>query len=408
MRSSENNRRDAFLKHQLMTAPLWTPNYIKSWTCNFLIFFSFMIVTPLLPLYLSESFGADKHVIGIVLSGYTLMALLSRSVAGYIVDTLPRRMVLVVSWITFSVLYAGYFATFSLAMFAVVRTLHGVPFATTCVSNATVAIDVTDSTRRAEGIGLYGLSNNLATAIAPMVGLYIYQLYNSFELLFGIALGTALLGVLLSANISLRKRELVTHKQPISLDRFFLKNGLWLGVCMAFFAMSYGVLATYLAIFCKEEMGNASASGNFFLILALGLICSRLVGAKSLRKGRIVENANFGVLFSVLGYGAFALFHNLWSCYACAIIVGLGNGHMFPAFNNMFVNLAPASQRGTANATLLTMWDVGMGLGIVLGGIFAEYFGYVWAFGLSATSQIMGVIVYFAIARSRYIRQKLV
>lgn len=387
---------------------LWTRDYLKSWTCNFLIFFSFMIVTPLLPLYLSESFGADKHVIGIVLSGYTLMALMSRSVAGYIVDSLPRKMVLMVSWLAFSLLYAGYFVTFSLAMFAVIRTLHGIPFATTCVSNATVAIDVTHSSRRAEGIGLYGLSNNLATAIAPMVGLYIYEIYSSFDLIFGIALATALLGVLLSSGIRLKPRELAMDKRPVSLDRFFLKNGWWLGLCMACFALAYGVLATYLAIFCKEEMGNASASGNFFLILALGLICSRLIGAKSLRKGRIVENATFGVAFSILGYCLFAVFHNLWSCYACAVIVGLGNGHMFPAFNNMFVNLATSSQRGTANATLLTMWDVGMGLGIVLGGTFAEHFGYVSAFALSASGQILGAVVYFAVARAMYIRQKLV
>lgn len=386
---------------------LWTRDYIKAWSCNFLIFFAFMMVTPLLPLYMKESFGADKHVIGIVLSGYTLMALLSRSVGGYLVDSLPRKMVLVVSWIAFSLFFAGYFVTTSLALFAIVRTMHGIPFATTCVSNSTVAIDVTHSSRRAEGIGLYGLSNNLATAIAPMVGLYIYEVCDSFSLIFGIALGTALIGAALSSSLNLKKRDIVPNKQPISLDRFFLLRGWSQGVCIAGFALAYGVLATYLAIYCKEEMGNAGASGNFFLILALGLMCSRLAGSRSLRKGKIVANATFGVTFSVLGYGAFALWHNLWSCYLCAIIVGLGNGHMFPAFSNMFVNLAPANQRGTANATLLTMWDVGMGLGIVLGGFLAEHWGYEWAFRLSAMSQFLGMLFYFAVARGHYIRQRL-
>lgn len=390
-----------------MTDRLWTSDYVKAWSCNFLIVFSFMIVTPLLPLYLKDSFGADKNVIGIVLSGYTLTALLSRSIGGYLVDSLPRKTVLVVSWIAFSLVYAGYFVTTTLALFAVVRTLHGVPFATTTVSNATVAIDVLHSSRRAEGIGFYGLSNNIATAIAPMAGLYIYGLYGSFDVLFGIALFTALCGVALSSTIRLRPRELNPRHEKISLDRFFLRNGWSQGICIACFGTAYSVLATYLAIFCKEEMGDASASGNFFLIIALGLFCSRLIGSKTLRRGRIVGNATFGVLFSVLGYGCFALFHNLWSCYVCAIIVGLGNGHMFPAFNNMFVNLAPACQRGTANATLLTMWDVGMGLGIVLGGVAAENLGYVWAFRLSALAQMVGVVVYFALARGRYIRQRL-
>ena len=61
---------------------LWNSNYLKVWTANFMIFFSFMLLTPLLPSYLSDTFGADKQTIGIVLSGYTLTALLIRALSG--------------------------------------------------------------------------------------------------------------------------------------------------------------------------------------------------------------------------------------------------------------------------------------------------------------------------------------
>ena len=47
-------------------------------TANFTLFFAFYVLTPLLPLYLSEHFGATKDVIGLVLSGYTITALLIR------------------------------------------------------------------------------------------------------------------------------------------------------------------------------------------------------------------------------------------------------------------------------------------------------------------------------------------
>ena len=70
---------------------LWNAEYIKVWLVNFFIFFSFMLVTPLLPLYLSETFGADKHTIGVVLSGYTLTALLIRPFSGFIVDSFDRK-----------------------------------------------------------------------------------------------------------------------------------------------------------------------------------------------------------------------------------------------------------------------------------------------------------------------------
>ena len=59
-----------------------------------------MLMTPLLPLYLKDSFSADKDTIGLVLSGYTVTALMFRSVGGWLVDSLPRHKVLVVSWLS--------------------------------------------------------------------------------------------------------------------------------------------------------------------------------------------------------------------------------------------------------------------------------------------------------------------
>ena len=62
---------------------LWNRNYIKVMTANFALFFAFYLLTPLLPLYLHETFGATKDVIGLVLSGYTITALLFRPFSGY-------------------------------------------------------------------------------------------------------------------------------------------------------------------------------------------------------------------------------------------------------------------------------------------------------------------------------------
>ncbi len=66
---------------------LWNANYIKVMTTNFLLYFAFYLLTPLLPLYLSETFGATKDTIGIVLSGYTVAALIVRPFCGYVVDS---------------------------------------------------------------------------------------------------------------------------------------------------------------------------------------------------------------------------------------------------------------------------------------------------------------------------------
>jgi predicted MFS family arabinose efflux permease len=67
---------------------------------------------------------------------------------------------------------------------------------------------------------------------------------------------------------------------------------------------------------------------------------------------------------------------------------------MWPAFQNMIINVANHNQRGTANSTILVSWDVGMGLGVLIGGVASEYLGYVEAFWIAASVQIMGTLLF--------------
>ncbi len=392
---------------------LWNANYIKVWLANFMLNFSFMVLTPLLPLYLSEQFGATKDQIGYVLSGYALTALLIRPFSGFFVDSFPRKAVLLTFYFIFAILFGGYIVAGGLLLFGIVRTLHGAPMGAATVANSTVAIDVLPSSRRAEGIGYYGISNNMSTAIAPAIGLYIYHSTGNFHIIFYMALIAAFIGFVINSTLKLQPRQLVKDKQPVSLDRFLLLKAWRQGATLLTSAFAYGVLSTYLAIYGKEKLGITSGSGLFFVLLSVGLVLSRLVGARSLRNGKIVENATYGLLISVCGFILFAALHNPIGYFGSALIIGLGNGHMFPAFQTMFINLAPNSQRGTANGTMLISWDMGVGLGIILGGMIVEYFnqthncGYTVAFWTGAVANILGVLFYFMSVRRHYLTNRL-
>ena len=172
---------------------LFAGNYLKIWIANFMLYFSFYFVTPILPLYLRDVFDADKAMIGLVLSGYSIAALAIRIFSGYIVDRFSRKKVLLIGYAAFAIFFAGYYLTGSIILFAVIRTLHGAPFGLTSVSSSTVAIDVLPSQRRGEGIGYWGLSNNFAMAIGPSLSLWIFTLFNNYNILFTISLIFALI-----------------------------------------------------------------------------------------------------------------------------------------------------------------------------------------------------------------------
>ena len=386
---------------------LWNANYIKVMTTNFLLYFAFYLLTPLLPLYLSETFGATKDTIGIVLSGYTVAALIVRPFCGYVVDSFSRKKVLMLCLSGFAVFFAGYIAAGTILMFAICRTLHGGPFGAVTVANSTCAIDVLPSSRRNEGIGLYGLSNNFAMAIAPSLGIYLHNMVDSYMILFWIAFVVAISAVLIAWTIRLPEKDIIRNKEKLSLDRFFLTRAWLLAINIAMFGFCWGVLSNYLAIYSKEVLSITGGTGTYFALLSMGLFSSRLQGRKALSQGKLTQNAAEGMLISLVGFALFVAIPHPVAYYLSAILIGLGNGHLYPAFLNMFVHVARHDQRGTANSSILTGWDLGFGIGCLLGGIVAEHFGYTATFWMVAAENAVSVILFFLASRQFFERRKI-
>ena len=376
-------------------------------TTNFLLYFAFYLLTPLLPLYLSETFGATKDTIGIVLSGYTVAALIVRPFCGYVVDSFSRKKVLMLCLSGFAVFFAGYIAAGTILMFAICRTLHGGPFGAVTVANSTCAIDVLPSSRRNEGIGLYGLSNNFAMAIAPSIGIYLHNMVDSYMILFWIAFVVAISAVLIAWTIRLPEKDIIRNKEKLSLDRFFLTRAWLLAINIAMFGFCWGVLSNYLAIYSKEVLSITGGTGTYFALLSMGLFSSRLQGRKALSQGKLTQNAAEGMLISLVGFTLFVAIPHPVAYYLSAILIGLGNGHLYPAFLNMFVHVARHDQRGTANSSILTGWDLGFGIGCLLGGIVAEHFGYTATFWMVAAENALSVILFFLASRQFFERRKI-
>lgn len=390
---------------ELKKEKLWNLNYWKVMIGNFLLYFSFYLLTPLLPIYLDEQFAADKDIIGLVLSGYVIASLVVRPFSGFLVDTFDRKKVLVICFFFFFILFTGYIGAGTLLFFALVRTLHGLPFGAVTVANSTAAIDVLPSSRRQEGIGFFGLSNNLAMAVSPSVAIWIYDYSHNFSLLFWISLGVSLLGFLCVSSIKMKKREPIVEKRPISLDRFFLTKGWLLAVNILFFALCWGIMSNYVAIYGKEMLNITDGTGLFFMILSGGLFAARVLGAKAFAKRDVSVRAAIGVILSLGGYVLFAAVKASWAYYTAAALIGLGNGNMYPAFLNMFINIARKDQRGTANSSILTAWDVGMGIGIVGGGFLLQFLSYSAAFWGAAIMQFAGTILFYVSTRHFYHRR---
>ena len=361
---------------------LWTRNYIFIGIAAFMMAFSFFILVPTLPFYLQQTFRIGHTMVGAVLSCYVVAVLSIRPFAGFIADAYPRKTVYTIAYALFAVSFVGYLGiTDTLWMFIALRIFHGFAFGTLSTTGNTLVIDVMPSSRRGEGLGYYGVTGNLAMAFGPMVGLFIIATGN-FTLLFSISLITATVGLIFASLVRPAPRPRIAETRPVpSVDRFVMREGL--PACASLFLLSipYGMTTSYMALYAAES-GIVTSSGLFFTVMAAGLIISRLSSGKRVDKGFVTQTVRTGIVIALFGVLCEALLSTVAAAsltagyaiyFGSAFLIGYGFGTMFPAFNTLFINLAPNSRRATANATYLTGWDVGIGCGMLLGGALSDH-----------------------------------
>ena len=393
---------------------LVTPSYCFILAANFLLYFGFWLLIPVLPFYLSEVFSARNSTIGIILSCYTVAALCIRPFSGYFLDSFARKPLYLMAYFIFMTMFAGYIIAGSLTLFILFRIIQGVSFGMVTVGGNTVVIDIMPSSRRGEGLGYYGLSNNIAMAVGPMFGLFLHDAGMSFTTIFCCSLGSCMAGFVCAFLVKTPYKPPV-RREPISLDRFILLKGIPAGISLLLLSIPYGMTTNYVAMYAKQ-IGINATTGFFFTFMAIGMAISRIFSGKIVDRGKITQVISAGlylVVFSffLLSACVYLISWNNMLCtvvfFAVALLLGVGFGIMFPAYNTLFVNLAPNSQRGTATSTYLTSWDVGIGIGMLAGGYIAEVSTFDKAYLFGACLTIVSMLYFNGKVAPHYHKNKL-
>lgn len=387
---------------------LFTPGFCYILAANFLLFFAFYLLLPVLPFYLKEEFQSGKSMIGFILSCYAVACLCVRPFSGYMLDTFSRKPFYLLSYFIFTIIFGGYMLTGVMDVFLGLRIVHGAAFGMVSVAGNTLVIDIMPSSRRGEGLGYYGLANNIAMSFGPMTGLFMHTVY-SYETIFTCSLLSGSLGMLMASLVKTPRKPPV-KREPLSWDRFLLLKGIPAGISLLLLSIPYGMTTSYVAMYA-DEIGIQVSSGLYFTFMAIGLAVSRIFSGRQVDKGRTTQVIVWGMYLACASFLALALCREMmfWNpgvtsviFLGIALLQGIAFGTMFPAFNTLFVNLAPNHQRGTATSTYLTSWDAGIGIGLMAGGAIAQAFGgFNYAYFLGAGLTVLSVL-YFLLKAGPY------
>ena len=112
------------------------------------------------------------------------------------------------------------------------------------------------------------------------------------------------------------------------------------------------------------------------------------------------------VLISI-GFASFASFHDIRLFSISAFLIGLGYGTLFPALQTIYIAMAPSTQRGTANSTYLTGFDLGISIGMLLGAYIADLYGFSNMFLITGALSFVGLFIYWFNSRGVFERNRL-
>ncbi len=372
---------------------LWTGSFIKICLVNFFIFVNFHALLPTFPFYV-EHLGGGAIAIGLATALFSLASIISRPFIGWLVDTKGRCTMLVVGLIGMAAMPMGYFVSAGIAMALIMRTIHGAALASCSNASGTWVTDIIEPKRIGEGLGMYGLSMAISTAIAPALGLTLMNQLG-FGALFGA--GTVAAVVALALGLSIRPRSYRLSSAPLRLSQLLEKRSVPASLTQFFFMVTYGVIEVYVAIYAAQT--GLPSGGLFFVVIALATVLTRVGLGKVIdRKGEapLVYSGNAAI---ILGTILLVGWHSEVAYVVSAALIGYSFGAVQPAMQTMAMHAVAPERRGAASSTFFVAFDLGIALGGFVAGVLAEHLGYDAMFLIISVFSLLSATYYFLFAR---------
>lgn len=389
--------------HASLDDPVFTRPFVLLCAFAFFNAFAFQMLIPVVPLYLLDVGGAEWQA-GLVMGSAALAALVARPAVGYFADNVGRVPLLRFAAAIYILMAAAYPLARTVTTLMVVRVIQGFGLSAQSTAASTYAGDIAPPRRRAEAMGLFGSSMNVATAIAPLTGVWLAKAY-SFNLVW-LACGIASTAALVVA-IGMRDRVTPARRLPAGspehaaaparatgIERFFSRDALYPSVLGFFFTASFGAILSFLPVLAERQgIGNP---GWFFLPYAITIVVTRVVAGRAAdRWGRALVLVP-GMAALVIGMLVLAIGTDFAAMLIAAVVYGVGFGTVHPTLMALVADRAAPGRLGVAMSTFTAAFDLGIGGGSLLWGGFVAFSDERGAFYGGAVAAAIGLAIVIA------------
>lgn len=343
-----------------MSAPerLVSRAFVLAFVSHFLHALSFNLYLHF-PGFLKQ-LGATELLIGVVSGVTAATSIAARPALGRVLDVRGRRFVIVAGGGLSVLVCALYLTVATLGPWVyVVRALHGVSEAMLFASLFAYAADIVPSTRRIEGIALFGVSGMLPAGLGGLLGDALLA-RGGFSLLFATSVGCSALALALS--LPLREAGRTAGDAPRGLSAAITQRDLlplWFAGIV--FATTLAAHYTFLKTFVLAT--GFGSVGLFFTAYSIAAVLLRLTMARLPERvgpKRVLAPAMASM---AAGFVVLATAHGGAAVGVAGALCGLGHGFTFPILLGLVVSRSRPSERGAALAVFTALFDGGTLIG---------------------------------------------
>lgn len=380
------------------TPPLFTRRFFTMCAFTFTVFLSAFQMLPVTPFRIID-LGGSTFAAGLFLGFLTYSSAFTGPITGALADRVGKRRMLIVNSLVIAGFSLAYGLSGSYVLLLSLVLVHGFFWSGLLSASSAYMTDFIPESRRAEGIGYWGMSTMLAVAVAPSVGFWLYQ--RGWTWLCA-SVGLLNLGM---AGIAFTLEETDVGARQ-TREHFFSRDLIeWRIVVVAFSlflcSFGYGGITSFVALFA--ERNGVTPKGIYFTTFAIVTVGTRIFS------GRLADRIGhrkfllpcLGLV--AVGFALLAIASTRVGLVISAIVFGAGFGNMYPAFVAHVVRFFDPRRRGSVFGGILAAFDTGIGTGSIALGFIIEHFGFrpAWllATGLSALS-----IPYFLWAEKRMLK----
>jgi MFS family permease len=325
----------------------------------FVLYSAYNIVLTALQNYILF-LSADASALGTSFGIFTLAAVFSRFLSGWILEKIDDAIALILGNLIVTIVLAAYPLAMHITIVYVIRAVQGFGWALSTVTVLTMIAENTERSKVSHALGYLNIFGSLSLLMFPVLGSWIITIESleTFRTCFLLAFIISGMSTGLSVFAWKSIPPVITHVVPVSglPDRAMFRPTI--SAFLLF--ISQGVLLSYSPEI--SILNGIDNPGIFFSVFASAQIIGSALGGFWTEKSGYGPVAALGSLSVVSGVLLLALFHGTIPYVSSAFIVGLGFATANIALNS-YVSVVSTS----SEAKGMAMYSAGADTAVATG-----------------------------------------